>query len=162
MGLIVSLAPPAHAETIVFFSPRSPDVPSQMDLRKIRVVNDDDVVKATFKLRELHADRRARVELVYTPRNVEFPYVIRLHRKADGTKRAQLWLSDGAHGFQERLPCPELTSVWLLVKDKARMSLPHTCFTEGNAQRARVKALAGFFRFFGPGDWTRFFPVRRG
>lgn len=158
--LLPAMATPAQADATTFRSDRTSGVPEN-DLRMVRVANGDRFLTATFKLRDLRATARSKVELVYTPRSSDYPYVVQLRRTADGEKRTQLWVSDGAHGLTEKVPCAGLKGTWNHRDDKISMKTPQGCFPQ-NARVSSVKAMAGYWSYTGPGDYTSFRRLARG
>jgi hypothetical protein len=157
--LLLGLVAPAQAATLTFRDGYTAGVPEN-DLRHVRVVNGQHTLSATFALRDLRPGHRSKVEVVYSPRGAAYPYVVVLRRTADGARNASLWRSDGAHGLAQRLRCSQLRGGWDLARNRITMRLPQQCFPR-NARAARVKAMAGFFTYTGPGDFTASRWVRR-
>lgn len=159
--LLLGMTTPAQAASTTFRSDRTAGVPEN-DMRRVHVVNGQRALSATFTMRNLRPAARSKVELVYTPRGADFPFVVRMHKTAQGDKRRQLWVSDGAHTLTDRLRCPRLGGTWNHRRNTITMRVPQMCFPQ-NARVAQVKAMAGFFGTgFSAGDYTPFRRVARG
>lgn len=161
LGVLAALTPvTAHAASTTFRSPVTEGRPED-DLRRVTVDNGENLLSVTFKLRDLSPSTRSKVELVYTPRGADAPYVVRLRRSAEGETVLKVVLSDGAHGNAGTIACPAMTGTWNFARNTIRTTVPQSCF-EQNARRASVKAMAGYFTDTGPGDFTGFRTVLRG
>lgn len=152
----------AHAARGEILDPAEKTLPAQMDIRRVAIKNGEQEIVLKLKFRNLRRDKRARTKVLVDPRpsdDVQY-LAYAVHRPGKGNK-TRLEIATDLEFGGDPIPCDGITGRWNYRRDFVRIAFPQDCIP-GHATNYRFKAIAGFWKPLGPGDFTGFRNVRRG
>jgi hypothetical protein len=149
--LVITTAAPAAADTVSFRDNRG-DAPARYDLTRVKVINGQDDVVVTTRVRNLRGDRTQILGFGLTVAGDEGSYTLHTVRRASGNVTAKLWRydSDG----QTEVAC-NTRAKWRPAKDIIRVSVAQGCLEMQGGVRVNLYIGAGDGTAGDPVDWTK-------
>lgn len=140
---VLSLAVPAHADTLTFSDPRG-DAPARFDLARTTITNGQDRVVVKQRVRDLRGggSQIFGFNVVAGSDGVSIQTV----RRGNGVVTVRAIGESECAGVQAR---------WRLARDEIRVSMPRNCVEQDGAIRVSTLIGAGDGTAGDPADWTK-------
>lgn len=135
-------------------------VAPQNNIVAVRVNNGPTNLKVNVRLKKLPVGKRAYVQVAVQPATGP-QWILSAKRTTSGRTKAAFQEPTNDEFGGVAVACQGFKVSWNRKAAKVTFMVPQRCVAS-SAQKYTFKAIAGFWTYKSPGDWTNFFTVKRG